>query len=79
MAFTSGAIVVPRRESFPAGEGTVREGFLEVVAFMWELEGQLAFDGQRGRSGYLGEEIGRGGSEEQHGSRKRRSESRGPC
>ena len=71
VAFTSGALVVPRRESVPAGEGTVREGFLEVVVFMWELEGQLAFDGQRGRSGYLGEEIGRGGSEEQHGSRKK--------
>lgn len=38
MAFTSGAIVVPRRESFPAGEGTVREGFLEVVALEMDPE-----------------------------------------
>lgn len=39
--------------------------------FMWELEGQLALDGQRGRNGYLGEEIGRGGNEERCGSRKK--------
>lgn len=38
---------------------------------MWELEEQLAIDGQRGRSGYLGEETGRGGSEEQRGSRRK--------
>lgn len=38
---------------------------------MWELEGQLALDGQRGRNGYLGEEIGRGGNEERCGSRKK--------
>ena len=38
---------------------------------MWELEGQLALDGQRGRRGYLEEETARGGSEEQRGSRKK--------
>ena len=61
-----GAPAVPRKGSFPAGERAIREGFLEVVMFEQAVEGQSDLDGQRGRRGHLGEEMGREGAEEQH-------------
>lgn len=72
VALTSGALTIPRRQIFLAREKGIWEGFLEVMMFKLDLEGQLDLDGQRWDGAFRGElEMGREGAEAQHGDRRK--------
>lgn len=57
VAFTSGALTVPREDIVPAGGRGTRDGFLDVVTFQRDLEGQSDLDGQRGGRGHSGKRL----------------------
>lgn len=55
VALTSGALTIQRRQIFLAREKGIWEGFLEVMMFKQDLEGQLDLDGQRWDGAFRGE------------------------